>query len=191
MATAAELQSLDNVVTCTTDVTSEADPQRTVERCASEFGAVDVMVNNAGITRDATMPRMPLSDFLAVLNVHLVGAWLGTRTAAITREQQSGSIINISSISGRIGNIGQANYSSAQAGIVGLTKASAKELAHLGVRVNAIQPGLIRTAMTAGLSSPVFAHTHEEQSSPLGIWHRVEDEVEPAGFAGELGEVQT
>jgi 3-oxoacyl-[acyl-carrier protein] reductase len=147
-----ELQSFGKVVHLAGDVSVEADVQRTVDRCVAEFGTVDILVNNAGITRDATMRKMPLSDFQAVLNVHLVGAWLGTRTAAaVMREKQSGSIINMSSISGKIGNVGQTNYSAAKAGMVGLTKASAKELAHLGVRVNAIQPGLIRTAMTAGL----------------------------------------
>ena len=80
-----------------------------------------------------------------------------------------------------------------QASMVGLTKAWAKELAHPGVHVNAIQPGLIRTAITAGLPSAVVAQIHEKQSSPLGaaIWHRVEDEVEPAGFVGELGEARS
>jgi 3-oxoacyl-[acyl-carrier protein] reductase len=118
---------------------------------------------------------MPLSDFQAVLNVHLVGAWLGTRTAAaVMREKQSGSIINVSSISGKIGNVGQTNYSAAKAGMVGLTKASAKELAHLGVRVNAIQPGLIRTAMTAGLRED--------------LWERKVAAI-PMGRAGEPSEV--
>jgi len=154
---AAELHPLGKVLTSQADASSEADVQRTVDLCVSEFGAVDIMVNNAGFTRDATMRKMELSDYLAVLNVHLVGAWLGTRAAAaVMREQQSGSIINISSIAGKIGNIGQTNYSSAKAGMVGLTKAAAKELAHLGVRVNAIQPGLIRTAMTAALREDLW-----------------------------------
>jgi 3-oxoacyl-[acyl-carrier protein] reductase len=98
-----------------------------------------------------------MADFVAVVNVHLVGAWLGTRAAAaVMREQQSGSIINISSISGKIGNVGQTNYSAAKAGMIGLTKASAKELAHRGVRVNAIQPGLIKTAMTTGMRADIW-----------------------------------
>jgi 3-oxoacyl-[acyl-carrier protein] reductase len=170
-----ELHSLGKVVHLAGDVSVEADVQRTVDRCVAEFGTVDILVNNAGITRDATMRKMPLSDFQAVLNVHLVGAWLGTRTAAaVMREKQSGSIINMSSISGKIGNVGQTNYSAAKAGMVGLTKASAKELAHLGVRVNAIQPGLIRTAMTAGLRED--------------LWERKVAAI-PMGRAGEPSEV--
>jgi 3-oxoacyl-[acyl-carrier protein] reductase len=170
-----ELQSFGKVVHLAGDVSVEADVQRTVDRCVAEFGTVDILVNNAGITRDATMRKMPLSDFQAVLNVHLVGAWLGTRTAAaVMREKQSGSIINMSSISGKIGNVGQTNYSAAKAGMVGLTKASAKELAHLGVRVNAIQPGLIRTAMTAGLRED--------------LWERKVAAI-PMGRAGEPSEV--
>ena len=170
-----ELHSFGKVVHLAGDVSVEADVQRTVDRCVAEFGTVDILVNNAGITRDATMRKMPLSDFQAVLNVHLVGAWLGTRTvAAVMREKQSGSIINMSSISGKIGNVGQTNYSAAKAGMVGLTKASAKELAHLGVRVNAIQPGLIRTAMTAGLRAD--------------LWERKVAAI-PMGRAGEPSEV--
>jgi 3-oxoacyl-[acyl-carrier protein] reductase len=170
-----ELHSFGKVVHLAGDVSVEADVQRTVDRCVAEFGTVDILVNNAGITRDATMRKMPLSDFQAVLNVHLVGAWLGTRSAAaVMREKQSGSIINMSSISGKIGNVGQTNYSAAKAGMVGLTKASAKELAHLGVRVNAIQPGLIRTAMTAGLRED--------------LWERKVAAI-PMGRAGEPSEV--
>jgi 3-oxoacyl-[acyl-carrier protein] reductase len=170
-----ELHSFGKVVHLAGDVSVEADVQRMVDRCVAEFGTVDILVNNAGITRDATMRKMTLSDFQAVLNVHLVGAWLGTRTAAaVMREKQSGSIINMSSISGKIGNVGQTNYSAAKAGMVGLTKASAKELAHLGVRVNAIQPGLIRTAMTAGLRED--------------LWERKVAAI-PMGRAGEPSEV--
>jgi 3-oxoacyl-[acyl-carrier protein] reductase len=140
------------------DVTSEDEVGALVQRAVAEFGSLDVMVNNAGITRDATMRKMTLEDFRAVLDVHLVGSWLGTRAAgAVMREQKRGSIINISSISGKVGMLGQTNYSSAKAGMVGLTKAAAKELAYLGVRVNAIQPGLIRTAMTEALREDIWA----------------------------------
>jgi 3-oxoacyl-[acyl-carrier protein] reductase len=97
-----------------------------VDRCVAELGRLDVMVNNAGVTRDATLRRMTLEDFRTVIDVHLQGAWLGTRAAAaVMREQQSGSIVNMSSISGKVGNIGQTNYSTAKAGLIGLTKASA------------------------------------------------------------------
>lgn len=152
---AAELGGSALGVTC--DVTDQDAVQAAIEAATGEFGSLDVMVNNAGITRDATMRKMTLEDFEAVLDVHVKGAWLGTRAAAaVMREQSSGSIVNISSISGKVGMIGQTNYSAAKAGIVGLTKAAAKEVAHKGVRVNAVQPGLIRTDMTAALREDVW-----------------------------------
>jgi 3-oxoacyl-[acyl-carrier protein] reductase len=112
-----------------------------------------------------------------VIAVHLKGTWNGTRAAAaVMREQGSGAIINMSSISGKVGLVGQTNYSAAKAGIIGLTKAAAKELAHLGVRVNAIQPGLIRSAMT--------------EAMPQRIWDAKLAEV-PMGRAGDPREVAT
>lgn len=139
------------------DVTSESDVSNMVAACVEQFRRLDVMVNNAGITRDATIRKMTLEDFRLVIDVHLQGVWLGTKAAAtVIREQGSGAIINMSSISGKVGNPGQTNYSAAKAGIVGLTKAAAKELGHLGIRVNAIQPGLIRTAMTAAMKPEVL-----------------------------------
>ncbi len=161
------------------DVTVEADVDALVARAVEEFGSLDVLVNNAGITRDATLRKMTLDQFRAVLDVHLVGAWLGTRAAAaVMREQGSGAIVNISSISGKVGMIGQTNYSAAKAGIVGLTKAAAKELAHRGVRVNAIQPGLIRTAMTDGLRPDIVEQKLAE--IPMG---RIGEPAEIANVA--------
>ena len=123
------------------DVTSAADVDALIAVALDAFGGLDIMVNNAGITRDATMRKMTEQDFGEVIDVHLKGTWNGTRAAAaVMREQGRGAIINMSSISGKVGFVGQTNYSAAKAGIVGLTKAAAKELAHLGVRVNAIQP---------------------------------------------------
>jgi len=157
------------------DVTDEAAMEALVAHCSDTFGPVDVMVNNAGITRDATMRKMSIGDFRAVLDVHLTGAWLGTRSAAeIMRANGGGSIVNISSIAGKVGNFGQTNYSAAKAGLVGLTKASAKELARYGVRVNAVQPGLIRTAMT--------------EAMPKAAWDAKLAEI-PMGRAGEPAEV--
>ncbi len=142
------------------DVTNEDDVQRLVDRAVSHLGGIDVLVNNAGITRDASLKKMTLEDFDAVVTVHLRGTWLGIRAAsAVMREQKAGSIINLSSMSGKVGNPGQTNYSAAKAGVVGMTKAAAKELAHHGVRVNAIQPGLIKTPMTAAMSPEAFAAT--------------------------------
>lgn len=159
------------------DVTSASDVDRLVAAAVEQFGSVDVMVNNAGITRDATLRKMTEQQFDDVISVHLKGTWNGTRSAAaIMREQGSGAIINMSSISGKVGLVGQTNYSAAKAGIVGLTKAAAKELAHLGVRVNAIAPGLIRSAMT--------------EAMPQRIWDAKLAEV-PMGRAGEPAEVAT
>ena len=141
------------------DVTEEAEIDALVRTAVERFGALDVMVNNAGITRDATMRKMPPSDFDLVIGVHLRGTWLGTRAAsgAMRELGRGGSIINMSSISGKVGNPGQTNYSAAKAGIVGLTKAAAKEVGFAGIRVNALQPGIIETPMTATLSEDVRA----------------------------------
>src|SRR3954453_21088796 len=159
----AAAERLDRAVGVACDVTVPGDVDALVAHCVETYGGLDVMVNNAGITRDATMRKMSLEDFDAVLSVHLRGAWLGTRAASLAmREQGSGAIVNMSSISGKVGNIGQTNYSAAKAGIVGLTKASAKELARSGVRVNAVQPGLIRTPMTEGMREDIWRKRLEE-----------------------------
>ena len=156
------------------DVTSADEVEALVDAAVAKFGGLDIMVNNAGITRDATMRKMTEEEFDQVIAVHLKGTWNGTKAAAaIMRESKRGAIVNISSISGKVGLIGQTNYSAAKAGIVGMTKAAAKELAHLGVRVNAIQPGLIRSAMT--------------EARP-DIWDQKLAEV-PMGRAGEPAEV--
>jgi 3-oxoacyl-[acyl-carrier protein] reductase len=135
------------------DVTSKPDVDAAVDRCVAELGGIDVMVNNAGITRDATMRKMTLDQFEQVIDVHVRGTWLGIRKAYLVMREQGtgGSIINMSSISGKIGNLGQTNYSAAKAAIVGMTKAAAKEVGRYGIRVNALQPGLIRSAMTAAM----------------------------------------
>lgn len=140
------------------DVTSQEAVEGLVAHCAERFGTLDVMVNNAGITRDNVLRKMSIEDFRAVIEVHLTGGWLGLRSAAQQMRAQGtgGSIVNISSMSGKVGNAGQTNYSSAKAGLVGLTKAGAKELARYGIRVNAIQPGLIRTAMTEAMPPDVL-----------------------------------
>ena len=145
------------------DVTSEEDMAALVHTAVARFNGIDVMVNNAGLLRDATMRNMTLDDFRLVLDTHVQGTWLGTRAAsAVMREQGSGSIVNMSSISGKVGNIGQTNYSAAKAAIVGLTKAAAKEVAYLGVRVNAIQPGLIRTPMTESMRRDIWEQRLKE-----------------------------
>ena len=157
-AAAKELGENARGVAC--DVTDEADVAALVEGVVAAYGGVDVLVNNAGITRDASLRKMALESFQAVITVHLQGTWLGIRAVSeVMREQKRGSIINISSMSGKVGNPGQTNYSAAKAGIVGMTKAAAKELAHHGVRVNAVQPGLIRTPMTEAMTREAYATT--------------------------------
>lgn len=140
------------------DVTVQAQVDALLKTAVDTYGSLDILVNNAGITRDATMRTMTEEQFDQVISVHLKGCWNGTKLASlIMREQKRGSIVNISSISGKTGMVGQTNYSAAKAGIVGLTKAAAKEMAHHGVRVNAIQPGLIRSAMTEALPDDKWA----------------------------------
>jgi 3-oxoacyl-[acyl-carrier protein] reductase len=161
------------------DVTSEEQMRSLVADTVQGLGRLDVFVNNAGITRDASLKKMTVEDFDTVIRVHLRGTWLGVREAsAVMRDQKFGSIVNISSLSGKSGNPGQTNYSAAKAGIVGLTKAAAKELAHHNVRVNAIQPGLIRTAMTEAMPPEVFAE--REAAVPM------KRAGEPAEVAGAV-----
>ena len=159
------------------DVTSESDLEQLVLKCLTEFGRLDTLVNNAGITRDSYIAKMSIEDFELVLDVSLKGAWLGTRAVStLFRDQRSGAIVNMSSLSGKIGNPGQTNYSAAKAGLIGLTKASAKELGPSGVRVNAVQPGLVRTEMTLTMKPEIFAA--KEAEVPLG---RAGEPAEVAG----------
>ncbi len=164
------------------DVTKEEDVARLVAAAVERYGRLDIMVNNAGIARDASMRKMPVADFELIIDVHLKGTWLGTRAAAAQmREQGSGGVVvNMSSISGKVGNPGQTNYSAAKAGIVGLTKAAAKELGFAGIRVNALQPGLIRTRMLDDLSDTVRASRLTE--IPLGRFGEPEEVAQVAVF---------
>ncbi len=135
------------------DVTSAADIDELFGKVMDKFGRVDVVVNNAGITRDGLMVRMDEKDWDMVLDINLKGAFLVTKAAArIMMKQRYGRIINISSVAGLTGNVGQANYSASKAGLVGFTKTVAKELASRGVTVNAVAPGFIETEMTEALS---------------------------------------
>jgi 3-oxoacyl-[acyl-carrier protein] reductase len=120
------------------------------------FGRVDIMVNNAGITKDGLLVRMSDDDWDAVLQVNLKGTFLFTRAVAkVMMKQRSGAIVNIASVIGLIGNAGQCNYAASKAGVIALTKSTAKELASRGVRVNAIAPGFISSKMTDALSQEV------------------------------------
>ena len=135
------------------EAASREDCDRLVEAAKERFGRVDILVNNAGITRDGLLVRMKDEDWDRVIEVNLRGAFLMTRavTKAMVRQKSGGRIVNITSTAGVMGNAGQANYSAAKAGLIGLTKAAARELAHWSILVNAVAPGLIETDMAAAL----------------------------------------
>ena len=143
------------------NVTDFAAVKATVDAILSDFSGIDILVNNAGITRDKLILMMKEEDFDAVLNVNLKGAFCMTRhVAPVMVKKRAGRIINISSISGIMGNAGQANYSSSKAGIIGLTKSTARELASRNILCNAIAPGFIETDMTKdiGEENPMAAN---------------------------------
>ncbi len=134
------------------DVARREDVDRLVAETKGRFARIDVLVNNAGITRDALLVRMKDEDWDRVLDVNLRGAFLTTRAVAkVMMRQKGGRIINIASAAGAMGNAGQANYSAAKAGLIGLTKAAARELSRWGILVNAVAPGLIDTDMAAAM----------------------------------------
>jgi len=138
------------------NVTVPADAERMIDAAMEAFGRVDILVNNAGITRDGLLVRMKEEDWDAVLTVNLKGAFLCTRAASkVMAKQRYGRIINIASVVGQMGNAGQANYCASKAGLIGLTKSNARELAKRSVTVNAVAPGFIATAMTDALSDKV------------------------------------
>ena len=127
--------------------------QQAVDSVIEKYGRIDVLVNNAGITKDGMMSRMEEAEFDSVIAVNLKGTFNATKSVSqYMLKKRSGNIINISSVVGIIGNVGQANYSASKAGVIGLTKTSAKEFAKRGIRVNAIAPGFIKTDMTDQLS---------------------------------------
>ncbi len=135
------------------NVTVASDVDQMVKAGKEAFGQIDILVNNAGITRDGLLLRMKDSDWDAVLDVNLKGAFLCTRAVSkVMTKQRHGRIINISSIVGQMGNPGQANYCASKAGLMGLTKSNARELAKRNITVNAVAPGFIATAMTDALS---------------------------------------
>ncbi len=144
------------VVPIAVDVKNAEGVQNAVETVMSTFGKIDVLVNNAGITRDTLLVRMSDADWDEVIAVNLRGTFLFTRAIGkIMMKQRSGSIINIASIIGLIGNAGQCNYAASKAGVIALTKSAAKELASRNVRVNAVAPGFIQTKMTDALPEQV------------------------------------
>ncbi|BAQ60984.1 3-oxoacyl-[acyl-carrier protein] reductase [Geminocystis sp. NIES-3708] len=162
---ASNSQAADNVVNeiisaggeaiaISADVSQQEAVEEMFKQTTSKWGRIDILVNNAGITRDTLMLRMKLEDWQQVINLNLTGVFLCCKAASkIMLKQRSGRIINISSVAGQMGNPGQANYSAAKAGVIGLTKTLAKEFSSRGVTVNAVAPGFIETDMTEGLQA--------------------------------------
>jgi 3-oxoacyl-[acyl-carrier protein] reductase len=150
-----ELESLGaTALAVVADASKREDVERLVGAARDRFGRIDVVVNNAGITRDQLLVRMKDDDWDQVLDTNLRGVFLMTRAVGkVMMRQKSGRIINIASTAGVMGNPGQVNYSAAKAGVIGLTKAAARELAHWNILVNAVAPGLIETDMTATMSA--------------------------------------
>jgi 3-oxoacyl-[acyl-carrier protein] reductase len=164
------------------DAAKREDVDRLVEVARERFGRLDVVVNNAGITRDGLVIRMKDEDWDRVLETNLKGAFLMTRAAskAMVRAKSGGRIINIASTAGAMGNPGQANYSAAKAGLIGLTKATARELAHWGILVNAVAPGLIETDMAAAI--PAEARDAMLAQVPLKRIGTAREVAEMVGF---------
>jgi 3-oxoacyl-[acyl-carrier protein] reductase len=149
------------------DVADEAMVGAAVETVVAEAGSIDALVNNAGVTRDGLVFRMSLEDWDTVLRTNLTSAFLVSRAVArLMIKRRSGSIVNVSSVAGLMGNGGQTNYSASKAGLIGFTKSLAREVGSRGVRVNALAPGFIETAMTEKI--PADAKEKLKAGIPLG-----------------------
>lgn len=163
------------------DVSKSEDVDCVFKAVKDEFGGLDVLVNNAGINRDALLIRMKESNWDDVIATDLKSDFLTTKAAAaMMMRKRKGSIINISSVVGIMGNIGQANYAAAKAGVIGLTKACAKEMAARNIRVNAVAPGFIETAMTDGI--PEKIREGMISSIPMGRMGQPEDVAKAVCF---------
>lgn len=164
------------------DVANAEECAAVCKEVASELGCVDVLVNNAGVTRDNLLGRIKDDDFDRVIDVNLKGAFNMVKTLYRTwlRNKGTGRIINVSSVVGLMGNAGQANYAASKAGLIGLTKSVARELAPRGVTCNAVAPGFIETDMTAGLSAEV--REGYDKQIPLGYMGSAQDVAEVVAF---------
>jgi 3-oxoacyl-[acyl-carrier protein] reductase len=153
------------------DVSQSEAVDNLIKATLDQFGRIDVLVNNAGITQDTLLLRMKLEQWQAVIDLNLTGVFLCTKAVSkIMLKQRSGRIINIASVAGQMGNPGQANYSAAKAGVIGFTKTVAKELANRGITVNAVAPGFIETDMTHDLKSDDII-----KFIPLGRYGKAEE----------------
>jgi 3-oxoacyl-[acyl-carrier protein] reductase len=166
-------------VGCNIAETDEA--QAMVERCVAELGRLDILVNNAGITRDSLAIRLKTPDWDSVLAVNLSGTWHCSQAALkVMLKQRSGRIVNISSVVGAMGNVGQVNYAASKAGVVGLTKTLAREVAVRGITVNAIAPGFIDTVMTQAIPEKIREQLKSE--IPMGRLGTPEDVAQAVLF---------
>lgn len=181
-ATVSELKALGaEAYAARFDVTDKEAVEAGVAQVMEKFGKIDVLVNNAGITRDGLFIRMSPENWEAVINTNLNSAfYVSNPVVKIMMKQRSGAIVNMASISGVFGNAGQANYSAAKAGLIGMTKALAKELASRGIRVNAVAPGFIKTDMTKDLKLDGI-----EEHIPLKRLGEVEDIAKAVKFLAE------
>lgn len=170
-----------NVLVTKGDIRNLSEVEDMMKKAVDTFGSLDILVNNAGITRDMLMIKMKEKDWEDVISINLTGAFLCTKVAArIMMKQRNGKIINISSVAGVMGNPGQANYSASKAGLIGLTKSTAKELAARNITCNAVAPGLILSKMTEVL--PEKVKENYLNSIPLGRFGTPEDVANVVGF---------
>ena len=168
------------------DVANSEEAAAAVKACVEKFGAIDILVNNAGVTRDGLLMRMKDADWDVVINTNLKGAFNLTRAASRTMiKKRAGKIINIGSVVGSIGNAGQANYAASKAGLEGLTKAVARELAGRNIQANLIAPGFIVSDMTDALDEK--ARNAIIESIPLNRLGKPEDVAEAALFLASSG----
>jgi 3-oxoacyl-[acyl-carrier protein] reductase len=181
-ATAGEVEALGRrALAVQADAKEQEGAEALVKAVLDEYGKVDILVNNAGITRDDLIMRMSADDWKDVLETNLFGAFWTTK--AVTRpmlKARSGRIINITSVSGQAGQMGQANYSSAKAGLIGLTKATARELASRGITANAVAPGFVLTELTESLPEDLKAQLIER--TPLGRFGTTEEIASAVAF---------
>ena len=169
------------VETVAADVSDSADAKKAIDKCVEIFGKIDILVNNAGITKDGLLLRMKDEDFESVIKTNLTGAFNCIRAVSKPMvKKRYGRIINISSVVGQIGNAGQVNYAASKAGMIGLTKSVARELASRSITVNAIAPGYIATEMTEVLNDSVKDEL--VQSIPMNRLGEIEDVAAGALF---------
>ena len=181
-AAVAQIQSLDaKAAAFRADVSNSTEVDELVRGVLENFSTIDILINNAGISRDALLVRIPEEEWDQVMKVNLKGAYnLTKRVAPLLMKQRSGKVINISSVVGLMGNVGQASYAASKAGLIGLTKSTAKELSSRGITVNAVAPGYIQTAMTENL--PQAAKDAFLQLIPLKKFGTPEDVANLVAF---------